>query len=137
MVSFNICIDETGTQSVDILSAIRRVIRHSLELHPEHEKLIRQSMVCSLPLPHVMGPAYRYLWVDKIGASFFIIIATHCEGGGRGKPVLVWAIRRKVGDTLKDICMDTILGRLRVKMEVEKLGLPTILQRDLMAAFDT
>ena len=136
MVSFNICIDETGNQSEKILTEIRRVVRDSLELNPIKENLIRDSLAISLALPGVMGDRYRYLWVDKIGMSFFIIIATHLEGGGRGKPVLIWAIRRKVGDTLREISMDTILGKLRGSEEISRLGLPETLQKDLKDAFD-
>ena len=136
MVSFNICVDEPGNQSDKILTEVRRVIRDSLELHPNKENLIRDSMCISLALPGVMGTFYRYLWVDKIGKSFFIIIATHMEGGGRGKPVLIWAIRRKVGDTLREICMDTILGKLKEREDIDRLELPKTLQSELKEAFD-
>ena len=135
MGSFKICIDDTGNQPDNILAAIRVVIEDSLEVSPSNENLIHQSLATSLPLSHVMGPYYRYLWVDKIGLHFFIIISTRLEGGGRGKHVLVWAIRRKVGNTLKGICMDTIMGKLKRKEEVERLELPKTLQNDLIEAF--
>ena len=136
MVMFSICVDEKGNQSEDIISSIRLTVRASLDLHPQNENLIRNHLATNLSLPGVMGPNYRYLWVDKIGSSFFIIIATHIEGGGRGKPVLVWAIRRKVGDTLRDICMDTIIWRLRKKIDVDSLGLPKTLRNDLIESFE-
>eukprot|EP00092_Neocalanus_flemingeri_P009660 GFUD01010401.1.p1 GENE.GFUD01010401.1~~GFUD01010401.1.p1 ORF type:complete len:140 (+),score=42.71 GFUD01010401.1:138-557(+) len=135
MVSFSICVDLTGNLGEDILSKIRQVIRDSLDLHPEGGHLLLPSLASSLPLPHVMGPTYRYLWVDKIGHSFSIQIETHNEEGGRGVPVLVWAIRRKVGHTLSAICMNTIMGRLKGVAEVKKLGLPKTVEKDMMKAF--
>eukprot|EP00092_Neocalanus_flemingeri_P053790 GFUD01063289.1.p1 GENE.GFUD01063289.1~~GFUD01063289.1.p1 ORF type:complete len:140 (+),score=36.93 GFUD01063289.1:127-546(+) len=135
MVSFSICIDLTCNLSEDMLSKIRQVIRDSLDLHPVDGHLLLPSLASSLPLPHVMGPVYRYLWVDKIGHSFFIIIATFNEEGKEGVPVVVWAIRRKVGHTLSAICMNTIMGRLNGLEEVKKLGLPKTLEKDMMKAF--
>ena len=135
MVSFKICIEDTGNQSDNIVTAIRIVIGDCLQVSPSNEKLIRQSLATSLPLSHVMGPYYRYVHVQKIGSHFFILIKTLLEGGGRGKHVIVWALRRKVGNTLKDICMDTIMGRLRRKEEVEMLGLPETLQIDFIEEF--
>ena len=136
MVSFNICVDETGNQSENILTEIRRVVRDSLELHPTNANLIRDSLAISLALSGVMGDKYRYLWVDKIGLHFFINIATRWEGGSMEKHVLICAIRRKVGDTLKEISMDTILGKLRGSEDMYILELPKTLQIDLKDAFD-
>ena len=137
MARFRICIDEPANQEEDTLSEIRKAITDSLELnrYPARGSLL-DSLRSSLPQPHVMGSVYRNLWVDESGRSFFIIIATFKAGawGGVGKHVLVWAIRKV--DTLRDICMDLVMKRLRGSKEVESLEIPKTLQTDLIEAFE-
>ena len=52
----------------------------------------------------------RFMWVDKVGASnYFIIIATSLEDHNeRSKPVLAWAVRKQVRESLREICLDVI-----------------------------
>ena len=85
-----------------------------------------------------MGAMYRFMWVDKVGRSYFIIIATNLEDGlGRGKPVLAWAVRQKMKMSLKDLCSATIKNNIQTSDDVTTLGLPTSLQSDIYQLFQT
>jgi len=140
MGSFFIHVDDLGNQSDELLRKIRGAVWDTL-VTSNSDDYIRDNLRIALPLSKVMGVTYRYSWVDKIGRSLFIIIATNLrneEGVVRGRPVLVWAIRRKVGQTLREICIDAILGRLKEKQDIEKLALelPRTVLSDMKETFD-
>ena len=76
------------------------------------------------------------MWVDKVGPgvghSYFIIIATSLEDGhGRGKPILAWAVRKKMKSTLKEICFDVLKDNVDSVEDAVGLGLPRCLEDDL------
>ena len=52
----------------------------------------------------------RFVWVDQLDwRDYFIIIATSLEDRNeRSKPVMVWALRRKEKESLREICLDVI-----------------------------
>ena len=76
------------------------------------------------------------MWVDKVGHSYFIIIATNLEDGyGRGKPVLAWAVRKKRKMSLKEVCIDVLKDAVETKEDIVQLGLPRCLEEDLCLMF--
>ena len=70
----------------------------------------------------------RFMWVDKVGASnYFIIIATSLEDHNeRSKPVLAWAVRKQVRESLREICLDVI----RFYQHIRKSKSTFLLQRE-------
>lgn len=70
----------------------------------------------------------RFMWVDKVGASnYFIIIATSLEDHNeRSKPVLAWAVRKQVRESLREICLDVI----RFYQNIRKSKITFLLQRE-------
>ena len=70
----------------------------------------------------------RFMWVDKVGASnYFIIIATSLEDRNeRSKPVLAWAVRKQVRESLREICLDVI----RFYQNIRKSKIKFLLQRE-------
>jgi len=98
--------------------------------------LVRKCLATNLRQPHIMGSLYRFMWVDKVGHSYFIIIATNLEDGyGRGKPVLAWAVRKKRKMSLKEICIDVLKDAVETKEDIVQLGLPRCLEEDLCLMF--
>lgn len=85
-----------------------------------------------------MGSLYRFMWVDKVGQSYFIIIATNLEDGyGRGKPVLAWAVKStKLKMSLKELCVASIRSSMENSDDVLQLGLPRSLENDICDLFE-
>ena len=133
---FWIRVDDTGNHPANVLSAIKKCLQPCFSKQPENLDQARDSIAEKLRKPEVMGKLYRYLWVDQMGRNYFIIIATSLEDGmGRGKPILCWAIRRKLKGSLAELCLEVISKNLSEIEDINKLGLPTRLQRDTEQAF--
>lgn len=133
---FLIGVEDTGNQQVSLLSEIKRCLQKSFKVAPENLEETRDSIAEKLKQPNLMGSLYRDLWVDRMGCNFFIIIATLLEDGfGRGKHILAWAVRREPKGSLAERCLEVISENLTEKEDIEKLGLPTRLEKDLGEIF--
>ena len=133
---FLISVEDTGNHSATVLSEIKRCLQQSFKVAPENLDQTRDSIAEKLGRPSVMGGLYRYLWVDQMGRNYFIIIATCLEDGmGRGKPILAWSVRRKAKRSLAERCLEVISENLTEKQDIELLGLPTRLEKDVEEIF--
>ena len=133
---FWIRVEDTGNQSRNVLTAIKKCLQPCFNKQPDNLEHTRESIAQRLSKPDVMGQLYRHIWVDQMGRNYFIIIATSLEDGmGRRKPILCWAIRRKLKDSLAELCLEVISKSLSEIEDINKLGLPTRLERDTEKVF--
>ena len=133
---FWIRVEDTGNQSGSVLNAIKKCLQPCFNKQPDNLEHTRESIAQRLSKPDVMGQLYRHIWVDQMGRNYFIIIATSLEDGmGRRKPILCWAIRRKMKDSLAELCLEVISKSLSEIEDINKLGLPTRLERDTEKVF--
>ena len=133
---FLIDVEDTGDQPVNLLSEIKRCLQQSFKEAPENLDETRDSIAEKLKQPNIMGSLYRDLWVDRLGRNFFIIIATLLEDGiGRGKHILAWAVRRKPVSSLAERCLEVISENLSEKEDIQQLGLPSRLKKELGEIF--
>ena len=133
---FLISVEDTGNHPANVLSEIKRCLQKSFKVAPENLEQTRVSIAEKLSQPDIMGRLYRYLWVDRMGRNFFIIIATSLEDGkGRGKPILAWSVRRKPKRSLAERCLEVISENLTEKEDIELLGLPTRLEKEVEEIF--
>ena len=135
---FNISVEDTGHHPHNVVVQIKDCVKNCLKSEPSSLDQLRTHLAHHLSRPEIMGAMYRFMWVDKVGRSYFIIIATNLEDGlGRGKPVLAWAVRQKMKMSLKDLCSATIKNNIQTSDDVTTLGLPTSLQSDIYQLFQT
>ena len=133
---FLISVEDTGNHPANVLSEIKRCLQQSFKVPPENLDQTRDSIAEKLSHPSIMGGLYRYLWVDQMGRNYFIIIATCLEDGmGRGKPILAWSVRRKPKESLSERCLEVISENLTEKQDIELLGLPTRLEKEVEETF--
>ena len=132
---FTIKLEDVGRHPEYVLSAIKNCLRLSFKTPPEILDKTRDSIAEKLKKPDVMGPLFRYLWVDEMGRNYFIIIATSLEDGkGRGKPILGWAVRKKMR-RLTELSLEVIGESLKEIEDIDKLGLPTLMEEDIAEVF--
>ena len=132
---FLISVEDTGNHPANVLSEIKRCLQKSFKVAPENLEQTRDSIAEKLKKPDVMGPLFRYLWVDEMGRNYFIIIATSLEDGkGRGKPILGWAVRKKMR-RLTELSLEVIGESLKEIEDIDKLGLPTLMEEDIAEVF--
>ena len=78
---------------------------------------------------------FRFMWVDEVGMSnYFINIASYLEdSSGRCRPVLAWAVRKRMKDSLREICLEVISETITsgAREEIQTLGLPHSLEENL------
>ena len=135
---FNISVEDTGNHPQNVLTQIKTCLRTCLKSEPVSLDQLRVQLSSSLSQPGIMGSLYRFMWVDKVGQSYFIIIATNLEDGyGRDKPVLAWAVKStKLKMTLKELCVASIRSSMENSDDVLELGLPRSLEHDICDLFE-
>ena len=132
---FWIRVEDTGNQSGSVLTAIKKCLQPCFNKQPDNLEQTRESIAQRLSKPDVMGQLYRYIWVDQMGRNYFIIIATSLEDGkGRGKPILGWAVRKKMR-RLTELSLEVIGESLKEIEDIDKLGLPTLMEEDIAEVF--
>ena len=132
---YTVSIEDTGNHPDSIISKVKECIVSCLKSDPLTIKDLREKLASQLSQPAVMGRCYRFVWVDQLDLKdYFIIIATNLKDRNeRSKPVMVWGLRRKEKNTLREICLDVISKRMTSgeKDKIKGLGLPQCLEDSL------
>ena len=117
-----------------MITEVKKCLVSCLKSEPANTEELRQRLVNQLSQPAVMGSLYRLLWVDELGVkNYFINIASYLEdSSGRCRPVLAWAVRKKV-KSLREICLEVISETMTsgAREEIQTLGLPHSLEENL------